>query len=157
MKVSSVVQLKEGLQSLPPKHLLELCLRLIKFKKENKELVHYLLFELPDPQYFIETVKNEINDAFWNLPRSTPYQIKKGLRKILKLISRYSKYTGNKEIEVEFLFHFCLNLINSGLRYRSNKSLASLFDQQIKKIESLISKLEEDLRIDFQKRLEDIK
>ena len=48
MKASTVSELKEELKHLPPAQLLELCLRLARFKKENKELLTYLLFEAHD-------------------------------------------------------------------------------------------------------------
>ena len=82
MKAASISELKQELMTLPPKTVLEICLRLAKFKKENKELLSYLLFEAHNEEGYVEEIKKEINDAFWNLPRGNMYIIKKGLRKI---------------------------------------------------------------------------
>src|SRR5690349_8461773 len=100
MKAASISDLKQELSNLPPKELVELCLKLAKYKKENKELLTYLLFEAYDQEGYLLEVKKEIDDAFVELPKSTPYQNKKYLRKILKAISKYSKHTGSKQAEV---------------------------------------------------------
>ena len=156
MKAASISELKQELVTLPPKTVLELCLRLAKFKKENKELLSYLLFEAHNEEGYIESVKNEINDEFWNLPRVNMYLIKKALRKILRAIAKYSKHTAKKEAEVEMLIHFCKNLNNSGIRYRTNKALSNLYDAQVKKLNGLVEQVHEDLKFDYRRQLEQL-
>lgn len=156
MKAASINELKQELITLPANKVLELCLRLARFKKENKELLSYLLFEAHDEQGYVESIKKEINDQFWNLPRSNMYIIKKGLRKILRSISKYSKHTIKKESEVEMLIHFCINVKNSGISFRSNKALSNLYDQQMKKLNVLVGQVHEDLRFDYKKQLEEL-
>ena len=46
------------------KELMELCLSLIRYKKENKELVTYLLYEKHDEPYFIEKLCIDIDEMF---------------------------------------------------------------------------------------------
>lgn len=154
MKAASISELKQELITMPPKKLLELCLRLARFKKENKELLSYLLFEAHDEQSYVESIKKEINDLFWDLPRANMYIIKKGLRKILRSISKYSKHTSNKASEVEMIIHFCKNLNNSGIRFRTNKALSNLYAQQLKKLDILVEQVHEDLKFDYKKQLE---
>src|SRR3954453_4112105 len=156
MKAASISELKQELLTLPPKTVLELCLKLAKFKKENKELLSYLLFEAHNEEGYVEDIKKEINDEFWNLPRGSMYLVKKGLRKILRSISKYSKHTAKKESEVEMLIHFCKSLNNSGIRFRSNKALSNLYSMQIKKLNALIEQVHEDLRFDYKKQLEQL-
>ncbi len=156
MKAASLSELKQELLTLPPKTVLELCLRLAKFKKENKELLNYLLFEAHNEEGYVEDIKKEINDEFWNLPRGNMYIIKKGLRKILRSISKYSKHTAKKESEVEMLIHFCKNLNNSGIRFRTNKALSKLYDTQRKKLIGLVAHVHEDLKFDYMKQLEEL-
>ena len=45
MKAASLQEIKEELNQLDPIKVRDLCLRLGRFKKENKELLTYLLFE----------------------------------------------------------------------------------------------------------------
>ena len=61
MKAVTVKVLKDELVHRSPKEMLEICLRLSKFKKENKELLTYLLFEAGDEASYIESVKREID------------------------------------------------------------------------------------------------
>ena len=44
MKAATVKQLKDELKHSTSEELMNLCLRLSRFKKENKELLTYLLF-----------------------------------------------------------------------------------------------------------------
>lgn len=156
MKAASINELKQELINLPPKKVLELCLRLARFKKENKELLSYLLFEAHDEQGYLESVKKEMDEQFAELPKGNWYLAKKGLRKILKAISKYCKHVATKEAEAEMLIHFCLNVKNSGIRYRSYKALSGLYDQQLKKLNGIVEQVHEDLRFDYKKQLEQL-
>ena len=64
MNPASIKQIKDELKERNPAELLELCLRLGKFKKENKELLTYLLFESHNESDYIATVKSYMNDEF---------------------------------------------------------------------------------------------
>ena len=69
MKAATLHELKQELTHLPAKELLELCLRLGRFKKENKELLTYLIFESHDERSFIENVKAHIDSEFEVIPK----------------------------------------------------------------------------------------
>ena len=56
MKVASVKDLKIELKQRSNDELIELCLQLSKFKKENKELLTYLLFESDHEDHYIDIV-----------------------------------------------------------------------------------------------------
>src|SRR5215212_10093455 len=103
MKAAGISQIKDELITLTPKKLLDLCLQLARYKKENKELLSYLLFEAHDQHGFVENVKKEINEQFIELPKSNWYFTKKSLRKILRSINKYSRYMGTKESAIEML------------------------------------------------------
>ena len=45
MKAATLNELRKELQALSSKELVEICLRLAKYKKESKELLTYLIFE----------------------------------------------------------------------------------------------------------------
>jgi len=82
MNTATVPQLKNEIKHLEKGELIELCLKLAKFKKENKELLSYLLFEADDEAHFIETIKDDITDEFENINRSSAYLIKKSSRRL---------------------------------------------------------------------------
>ncbi|MEL6976919.1 MAG: hypothetical protein AAGL29_16260, partial [Bacteroidota bacterium] len=81
MKAATVSQLKKELQYRNPEELLELCLRLSKFKKENKELLTYLLFEAHNEEGYIRTVQEELDEMFSEINTNSYFYIKKSVRK----------------------------------------------------------------------------
>ena len=110
MKAATVVQIKKELQHRNPEELLQLCLRLARFKKENKELLTYLLFEADNEEGYIETVKSEIDEQFTLINTASFFYIKKSVRKILRSLKKYARYSGNKETEVALILYFCEKL-----------------------------------------------
>ena len=83
MKASTINELKQELVNSPAPALVDLCLRLARFKKENKELLTYLLFEAHDNPAYIKAVKEEMASQFADINKSNVYFVKKTLRKIL--------------------------------------------------------------------------
>ena len=53
MKASSIAQIKKELQFIEKEELIEIVLRLGKYKVENKELLSYLLFDSHDEEGYI--------------------------------------------------------------------------------------------------------
>jgi hypothetical protein len=134
----------------------ELCMRLAKYKKENKELLTYLLFEAHDESAYINTVKAEMDGLFHTLPSGNVYYIKKGLRKILRIINKQIKYSGNKQTELELRLYFCTKIKEAGVPLRSSTVLYNLNDQQLKKIKTLLTQLPEDLQYDYKYEIESL-
>ena len=154
MKAATINEIKQELNAVAPAKLLELCLRLAKYKKENKELLTYLLFEAHDEAAFIETVKQDMEEQFAAINHSNLYFAKKSLRKILRTTAKYIRHTGSKQAEVELLLHFCRTLVNSPIPIQKNTVLNNLYQFQLKKIAKVIDTLHEDLQYDYLKELE---
>ena len=154
MKAVSVVTIKKELKHRSTEELLELCLRLSKFKKENKELLTYLLFESHDEAGYIETVKAEIELQFEDINTSSYFYIKKSVRKILRNLKKYARYSLKKETEVELLLHFCSILKDFKPSIDKNVTLTNLYDRQIVSIKKIVSSLHEDLQYDYNLELE---
>lgn len=157
MKTASIQELKQELVNLSQKEVVELCLRLGRFKKENKELLTYLLYEAHDEQGYINGVKNEIDEQFSAINLSHLYFVKKSLRKILRIISKHTRYTGSKQAEVEWLIHLCRLINESGVPVEKNQALVNLYNNQVKKIQSVIATLHEDLQYDYLRELQKLK
>ena len=99
--------IKKEIQHLPTGEITQLCLRLARYKKENKELLAYLLFEAGNEQAFLEKVKAEVGFAFSQLPRQkSGYDSAKSIRKILRTITKYVKFMGAKPAEIDLLLNF---------------------------------------------------
>ena len=149
MKASTISTLKKELNTLPPGDVVDICLRLTKFKKENKELLSYLLFDANNEPEYIRSVKEEIDLQFAEINFSHLYYAKKSIRKILKITSKYIKYSNHKQTEVELLMHFCAKLKKSGIRIGASNSISNLYNNQLRKINLAISSLHEDLQHDY--------
>ncbi len=157
MKAAGLSDIKKELEFLEPKKLLELCIALAKYKKENKEYLGFLLFEEHDKPQFIKEVKLEIDEHFELLKtQSNLYYVKKSLRKLLRIITKYTKYVDDKGLSAEMYIYFCTKLKNSGIPYHKSQMLVNLMEQQIKKINTLITTLHPDLQNDFLNDLEKI-
>jgi len=149
MKAASVSELKKDLSNCSPQELLDLCLRLSKFKKENKELLTYLLYEASDEAAYIESVKSVVDEQFELINRKSYYFIKKSVRKILSMVKKHIRYSKKKETEVELLLYFCEKLKNYKPSIKNNIVLTNLYKRQIEKIKTTLSSLDEDLQYDY--------
>jgi len=142
------------LLSLTPKELRDLCLRLARFKKENKELLTYLLFESSDEASYVESVKKEIDLQFEQVNRKSYYFIKKGLRRILLNTGKYARYSHNKKTEVDLLIYYCSKLKKFTPSIQRNAALRNLYLRQIASIREKIGSLHEDLQYDYELEVE---
>jgi hypothetical protein len=153
MKAASLKEIKTEINSLHPKRIEELCLHLARFRKENKELLSYLLFESQDEKAYLNEVKAEMDDLFKEVKKGNSYFAKKSVRKILATTNKYIKYTGSKQAEVELLIHFCKKLRKAGIPLPANTALGNLYQRQIQKINKALATLHEDLQFDYSEEI----
>lgn len=157
MKTATVTQLKKELLSKSPKELVELTLRLSKFKKENKELLTYLLYEAEDETAFIQGVKLEMDVAFAEINTHSFFFIKKSVRKILRITKKYIRYSQKKTTQAELLIYFCQKLRDFSPSITQNTVLTNLFDKQLELVEKTVEKLDEDFQMDYRSDIEGLK
>jgi hypothetical protein len=157
MKAVTVKGLSRELSFRTPKELRELCLRLAKFKKENKELLTYLLFESADELSYTESIKREIDLQFEQINRKSNYLIKKNIRKILNNTRKYIRYTKKKKTEIDLLIYFCVKLKQIIPSIHNNMVLLNLYDRQMETIRKKIKFLHEDLQYDYGTELNELK
>jgi uncharacterized FlaG/YvyC family protein len=156
MKAASLKLIKTELDLLHPERVKALCLLMAKFRKENKELLSYLLYESDDEQTYIKDVKSEMDDLFAELNKNNLYLAKKSIRKILRTANKYIKYSGSKQTEVEILIHFCNKLRNTGISLSQNTVLGNIYIRQINKINNAVSSLHEDLQYDYAEEIKNL-
>lgn len=156
MKAASIKEIRTDLKHRSNDELMELVLRLARFKKENKELLTYLLFESENEETYITRVKKEIDQGFSSINTKSFYYIKKSVRKVLRETKKYIRYSGKKETEVELLLYFCSRLKNFKPSISKNVALVNLYQRQIDFIEKKIASLHEDLQYDFRSELEQL-
>ncbi len=153
MKVASIKELKTELGTLHPSKVRELCMHLVKYKKENKELLSYLLFEAHDEQSYIKEVKDQIDEQFKGLNKSSIYLAKKTIRKILRTTNKFIKYSGSKQTETELLIYFCKKVRKTGIPLHVNTALGNLYLRQVQKIKKSLATLHEDLQFDYSEEM----
>src|SRR5215207_9717649 len=151
MKASTINELKQELVNTPASTLVELCLRLAKFKKENKELLTYLLFEAHDTSAYIKSVKEGMALQFADINKSHVYYVKKTLRKILRTVKKYIRYSGLAVVEVEVLIYFCESVKELNIPINKNPVLLNIYQNQINNINKALKGMHEDLQYDYQK------
>ena len=157
MKAATIHELKLELSNTSADQLAELCIRLAKFKKENKELLTYLLFEAFDEQAYVENIKAAMLEQFAEINTSSIYFVKKSLRKIIRILNKYVRYTGSAETEVKLLLFFCATLQQSGIPIEKNPVIKNMYGNQLKKIAKAIATMHEDLQYEFNRELDQLK
>jgi hypothetical protein len=156
MKAATLSKLKKELDSLMPEDVISVCMRMAKYKKENKELLSYLLFESTYEPEYINTIKSDIDLQFSEINMSNYYYAKKSIRKILRTTNKYIRYSGIKRTEVEIRIHFCSKLKHSGISIKSSTTLSNLFNAQLTRINKAVSMLHEDLQYDYQQLIKEL-
>ena len=152
MKAASIKEIKEEVQTLNPAALLDIIMRLGRFKKENKELLTYLLLYKHDEDKYIAEIKESMHIMFTEVNIKTSYITKKNLRKILRITNRYIKYTSQSATEIELLIFFIEEFDELGLNISRNASLQKLHTSVLGRIQKSILSLHEDLQYDYNKR-----
>ncbi len=153
MKLSSLKEIKKELELRSDADLLSFCLRLIKFKKENKELITFLLFHANDITSYIKEVKEQTTKMFEEINRQHLFYEKKSTRKILRYVNKQVRFAADKAAEAELRIHFCNCMITFALLSKKSRQLLHLYQQQLKKIEEILSSVHPDLQFDLKKQM----
>lgn len=147
--------IKKTLAHLNDKELTEICLSLIRYKKENKELVSYLLYHKHDEPFFIEKLCADIDLMFTELDGLTTRDTRKKVRKIIRHCDKWIRFSKRKDTEIEVRIH----LLKKIRIFPFSRSLSyfqeTIYLRQRKKITQSIPKVHEDLQNDYLDYLEE--
>ncbi|HEY5370131.1 MAG TPA: hypothetical protein VIJ75_14205 [Hanamia sp.] len=146
-------EIKKDLEKRDVNDLRNYCIRLAKFKKENKELLGFMLFEADNMNIYIENVKLETENSFLKINKHNIYFIKKSIRKILKTVNKHIRFSISKQVEVDLLIHFCNCIISHSIPLDHSIQLKNLYNGQLKKIDQALALLHPDLQYDFKRKL----
>ena len=141
-------ELKRELEGLPQPELVRLCLRLAKYKVETKELLDYLLWSADDPIQYAQDFKSEVLLPFDSAFMGS-YLFTKSLRKSLRLIAKYTRFTGSKQGECELLLAFVEAFFHHYQRGFQTAANSKIVFRCLKKAASNITKLHEDIQADY--------
>ncbi len=153
MKAKSLKEIQNELKNYPSEQLLALCLRMARFKKDNKELLTYLLFESENETLYIESVKQEIDLGFSEINRRSAHIIKKGVRKVLKETKQAIRYSNEKSTEVHLLCYFCRKMRTEKIPMQNSLTMRNLYATQLRMAENTLAKLHEDYHVEFEEEI----
>ena len=156
MKAVTINELKLELVNEKPVRLVELCIRLARFKKENKELLTYLLFEAHDTEAYIASVKQVIDSEFETINKSNVYFVKKTLRKILRISNKFIRYSASNIVTTELLIHFCKKIKGLEISINNNPVISNIYQNQVTKINKAVAEMHEDLQYDYLKEMKSL-
>ena len=141
--------LKKELFELSKPELIQLCLRVAKLKRENKELLAYLIYDVDDPLFYAQKLKHEIKEVF-EQPFQHAYYLTKSIRKAMRLISKYYRFTSNKQGETELLIYLVDEFHQSWRNEYRYQALGKVILRCLEKAQTNIKKIDEDYRADFE-------
>ena len=156
MKSASLKQIRTELSSYSDDKLEALILRLAKYKKDNKELLTYLLFEADNEDGYIEAVKLQIDADYKNLNKVSLFLAKKTIRKALRTTDKFIRYSGLKQTEASLRIYFCYRMKAYRILWKYSPAMENLYNRQLEKIDKAISYLHEDLQFDFKMEVEEL-
>lgn len=149
MKAATISQLKKELVKLDHEDLLEVCVRLAKFKVESKELLTYLLTKADDEIGYANELCNEIDEQL-----SVPGRIqKRSLRKVIRWMEKCLRFSGDKETELQVRVHFCRRIKEKRISFGGCRVSHNMVATQFKKIDKVIDRVHPDLQFDIKQQL----
>jgi hypothetical protein len=101
----------------------------------------------------MKNVKEEIDQNFTEINTSNLYYSKKSLRKILRSVNKYIRYTASKTAEAEILMHYLTNFKGLKIPFHKSTALTNLYAAQLKRISIALDTMHEDLQYDYRKEL----
>lgn len=154
MKTASVSELKKELIHHSKEDLIELLNKLVKYSKENKELLHYLLFESDYEKGYIQKIKEEIGEEFDTLDTRSWKTMKKSIQRIVRMIKKHIKYSKVKQTEIELLLFFCQRMRQLKIRLDRNPVILNIYKRQLNAVNKAMETLHEDLQYDYLAEIE---
>ena len=156
MEIPSLAQLKKDLSYLSEKELTDVIIDLAKFSRDNKAYLYFKLNEWDQPNLFVDSVKEELDEAFQTANTRNYHFAKKAAQTIRRKLNKALKLSKNKADQAELILYFCEQLKRYDFLRYHHPVIDNLFRVQIGKAQKLISTLHEDIQSDFEYRFEEL-
>lgn len=156
MEIPSLAQLKKDLSYLTEKELVDIITDLAKFSRDNKAFLYFKLNERDMPSLFLDTVKEDLDEAFQTANTKNYHLAKKSAQAIRRKLNKSLKLGKNKADQAELILYFCEMLRKYGYMQFRHPVISNLYQVQVGKAKKLIATLHEDLQSDFTYRLEEL-
>ncbi|MCH8533731.1 MAG: hypothetical protein LAT51_01555 [Flavobacteriaceae bacterium] len=156
MKSPKLVEIKKALHYCTREELIEITTKLAKHKVENKELLHYLLFDASNEDEFVQQVKQHLSNEFEDINTKNYYWMRKSIRKLLKEMKKYIRFSKNKSTEIELHLHFLAQMLQLRPNVLKDNRLRNLYERNLLFVDKKISGVHEDLQYDYQSIREEL-
>lgn len=153
----SLKNIKDELKQFSQEELLEFTARIIRSKKENKELAAYILFEQDREDEYAQKLIDHLNAELEDINYSRPFIAKKSIRRVNRLSNRYLKYSGNTETALKVTIFLAEKVTAKSRQHRLMRHTEKIIEQYLTKYNKLLSGMHEDLQYDYQNVLNDFK
>ena len=150
MEAATIAEFKKELKHLDAAALREVVLTLARYKKENKELLTYLLFESFDEQAFIDQINTEVDVMFADINTTSYYYMKKSVRKIIRHIRKHIRYSKQPETEAALWQDFLNKMTQMRPTFQKDKVLINIYERQHQAFVKALDKMHPDQRADFE-------
>lgn len=150
MKPKSLKEIREELVYAEKQELVDLCLQLVRFKVENKELLTYELFYKNNKDLYLSEIEAHVNKEFKGLNSNSYHYLKKGVQKINRHIKKYIRISKDPEIEVHLLLYFLKKFRAYSPDLLQQKILNNMYHRELKLVKKRLEKLHPDLQYDYQ-------
>lgn len=151
MVAASIKQLQPQLDDLTNTELAAICIRMAKYKKENKELLTYLLFEASNEAEYVKHITTVVDDLFETINLQQLYFAKKSLRKIIRVANKYINFSEDANTAIVIWMHVYKKIMDTGIDFKQSKVIDNMRVSVEKKINKQIGLLHEDLQYDYRK------
>lgn len=148
--------MQKELKTFSSSELLAFCIRMAKYKKENKELLCYLIYEASDEKSYVEHIKIEMDQLFGEINKQNAYTTKKGLQKVVRLLNRYIRFSNERTTEIELRIYFCKKIKLERIDLTASSIIFNIYEREKSKIGKCISLLHEDLQYDFAEEIKSL-
>jgi hypothetical protein len=156
MEFPSLSDLKKDLGFLSEKELIGLITDLAKFSRDNKAFLYFKLNERDQPNLFVDSVKEELDEAFQTANTKNYHVAKKAVQGIRRKLNKALKLSKNKADQAELILYFCEMMKKYGYLSFRYPVITNIYEMQIGKAKKLIAGLHEDLQSDYFYRIEEL-
>lgn len=152
-----IAEIKKAVSYLDEQELRALLMDIIGFSTDNKRFAYFKLHEQQDEQFFLVESKEFLLQEFFKAVNTNFWTGKKSLQKLRSTLNKLLKFTKRKDFQLELILYFCQQAKEFGYLSYKHPVIDNLYATQLRKAESLISKLHEDLQYDYQQQVEELK
>ena len=149
MKAESISTIRKEVQSLDRDEILAILIKIIRYSTINKELASYLLYYAQFDDLFVSEVNKEIADSFSEIETRSAYIAKKSIRKTVRILNKYVRFSNSKKVEIEIRLFFCRQFLHGYFHKLHDDPLLNIYLREVEKIKKVIGALHEDLQSDY--------